>query len=134
MLAELQDQPGQYADGVPEQRAVGREVDVRLHHGGIDAELGAVLEAESDGGLDHGVIERADRGGGEASEGPVEGIVLGDRLPIERRKAPEGVAVGDALAQLAEIPVLHALEHERPQDRDGAQAAASRAGVLEPAH
>ena len=84
---ELPDQSRHHANGIPQQGTVRREMDVRLDHGGIDPELGAVLETERDRGLDHGVVEGAHRGGREAGEGPVERVVLGDGLGVEGRKA-----------------------------------------------
>ena len=47
-------------------------MDVGLHDGGIDAELGTVLEAEPDRGVHHSAVEGADRGGRQAAEGAVE--------------------------------------------------------------
>ena len=67
-------------------------------------------------------------------KGAVEGVVLGHGLGVEGREAPQRVAVGDALAQFAEIPGLDALEHEGAQDLGGAQAVAPRPGAPEPAH
>jgi hypothetical protein len=55
-------------------------------------------------------------------------------VAVERREDPERVAVGDALAQFAEIPVLHPLEHERAEDLGSGQALAPRPGAREPAH
>src|SRR3990167_4557365 len=133
VLAQVLDQPRDDADRIPEQRVVRGPMDVRLHHGGVDAELGAVLEAERDRGLDHGVVEGAHRGGREAGEGAVERVVPGHRLAVEGREAAQRVAVGDALAQFTEIPGLHPLEHEGPEDLGGAQAVAPRSGALEPA-
>src|SRR5437899_1492109 len=117
-----------------EQGAVPREVDVGLDDGGIDAELGAVLEAERDGGLDDGHIEGAHRGRGQPAESAMKGIVFGDRLAIEGREAPQGVAVGNALAQFAEIPRFDALEHKGPQGLGGAQTGPAGVGMLESPH
>ena len=60
--------------------------------------------------------------------------MLGHGLGIESREAPQRVAVGDALAQFAQIPGLDALEHEGAEDLGGAQAVAPRPGAPEPAH
>ena len=133
-LAETIHQTGEHADRVPEQGAVPREVDVGLDDGGIDAELGAVLEAERDGGLDHGRIEGAHRGRGQPAEGAMKGIVFGDGLAIEGREAPQGVAVGNALAQFAEIPRFDALEHKGPQGLGGAQTGPAGVGMRESPH
>jgi hypothetical protein len=109
-------------------------MNVRLHHGGVDAEVAAVLETEPDRRLDHGVVEGAHRRGRQATERAAEGVVLGHRLAIERRKDPERVPIGDALAQFAQIPGLHPLEHEGAEDLGRAQAGAPGLGTLEPAH
>ena len=132
--AETLDQPGEDADRIPEQRVVGGEMDVGLDDGGVDAELGAVLEAEPDGGLDDGVVEGADGGRREPQKGAIEGVVLGHGLGVEGREAPQRVAVGDALAQFAEIPGLDPLEHEGAEHLGGVQAVAPRPRAPEPAH
>jgi len=134
VLAEALDQPGEDADRIPEQGVVRGEMDVGLDDGGVDAEFGAILEPQRDRGVDDGVVEGADGVRGEAEKGAVEGIVLGHGLGIESREAPQRVAVGDALAQFAQIPGLDALEHEGAEDLGGAQAVAPRPGAPEPAH
>ena len=132
-LAQALHQPREDPDRIPEERAVRGEMDVGLHHGGVDAEGGAVLQTEPDRGLDHRVVERPDRRGGQAAEGAVEGVVLRPEGGIEGREAPQGVAVGDALAQFTEIPRLHPLEHEGAEDPGGAQAVAPCLGAAQPA-
>ena len=89
-------------------------MDVGLHHGGVDAERGAVLEAEGDGRLDDGIVEGADGGGRQAAEGAVKGVVLGHRGGVEGRDPAQRIAVRDPLAQFAEVPGLDSLEHEGP--------------------
>jgi hypothetical protein len=134
VLAQALHQAGDHAYRIPEQRTVRGPMNVGRHHGRVDAELGAILEAKRNRGLDDGVVEGADRGRGQAAEGAVEGVVLGHGGGVEGREDPERVAVGDALAQFAEIPRLHPLEHEGAEDLDGAQAVAPGLRALELAH
>jgi hypothetical protein len=61
----------------------------------------------------------------------MEGVVLGHRLGIEGRTAPQGVAVGDALAEFPQIPGLDSLEHEGAENLSGAQAIAPGPTALE---
>jgi hypothetical protein len=82
-LVETADQPADDADRVPEQGAVGRVVDVGFHHGGVGSEFLAVLQPESNRSPYHLLIEGFQGGGGEFAEGPVEGIVFGDRAAEE---------------------------------------------------
>jgi hypothetical protein len=109
-------------------------MDVGLHDGGIDAELDTILEAERDGRLDDGVVEGADRGRRQAAEGAVESVVLGHRLAVEGREQSQCVAVGDTLAQFAEIPGFDPLQNKGPEHLGGAQAVAPGLGACEPAH
>src|SRR5438034_2656482 len=99
-------------------------MNIGLYHRGINAQTLAVFQAELDGGLDHSLIDGLHGSRGEPGEGPVEGIVFGYAMTVEVGKAPQGVAIVDAFAQLAIIPVLDAHEDEGAQGLRGGDAAA----------
>ena len=88
-------------------------MDVGFYHGGIHAQLLAIFQTELDSGLHYRLVDGLHGGWGEAVESAVEGIVLGHQLAIEIRKGAQGIAVLDAFAPLAIVPVLDAHEHER---------------------
>ena len=64
----------------------------------------------------------------------MEGVVLGHRAGVEGREQPQRVAVGDPLAQFAEIPGLDPLQHEGAEHVGGAQALTPGARALESTH
>src|ERR1039458_9597761 len=98
-------------------------MNVGLHYRGVDAEFLAVFQTELDDRLDHGLVDGLQRGRGEAVEGPVEGVVLGDKVAVKLRKAAQRVAIVDPLAQFAIVPVLDAHESQRAQGLRGIDAA-----------
>ena len=122
-VAQALDQPREHAHGIPEQGAVRRANGCPSPPRWCRRGAGAPSSRPSaDRRLDHGVVEGAHRGGRQATEGAVERVVLGHGLAVEGREAPQRVAVGDALAQFAQIPGLDPLEHEGAEDLGGAQA------------
>lgn len=60
--------------------------------------------------------------------------MLGHALAAEVRKAAQGIAVIDAFAQLAIIPVFDTHEDERAQSLRRSDPVAAGVGVLQPAH
>src|SRR5438876_2565344 len=108
-------------------------MNVGFHYRGVDAEFLAVFQTELDGGLDYGLVDGFQRGRRESVEGPVEGVVLGDRVAVKLRKAAQRVAIVDTLAQFAIVPVLNAHESQRAQGLRGSDAATPGSGVLEAA-
>src|SRR5450755_4222035 len=108
-------------------------MNVGFHYRGVDAEFLAVFQTELDGSLNHGLVDGYQRGRGESVEGPVEGVVLGDKVAVKLRKAAQRVAIVDTLAQFAIVPVLDAHERQRTQGLRGSDAATSGGGVLEAA-
>jgi hypothetical protein len=79
------------------------------------------------------LVDRFQRGRREPVESPVEGIVFGDNLAIKLRKSAQCVAIVNALAQFAIVPVLDAHESQRAQGLRGRDAVAPGAGVLQAA-
>src|SRR6516165_151873 len=129
-LMEILDQARDRAHGVPQPGGIGRERDVRFYlrwypratAGHLPDRVGQRPALPPSGCW------------GEAVESAVEGIVLGHGLAIEVRKGAQGIAVLDAFAPLAIVPVLDAHEHKRaPGLRRGTPVAAG-VGVLQPAH
>jgi len=102
--------------------------------GGIHAQLLAIFQTELDSGLHYRPVDGLHGGWGEAVESAVEGIVLGHELAIEVRKGAQGIAVLDAFAPLAIVPVLDAHEHERAPGLRRGNPVAAGVGVLQPAH
>src|SRR5450631_695584 len=102
-----------------------------FHYRGVDAEFLAVFQAELDGRLNHGLVDGFQRGRRESVEGPVEGVVLGDKVAVKLREAAQRVAIVDTLAQFAIVPVLDAHESQRAQGLRGSDAATPGGGVLE---
>ena len=108
-------------------------MNIGFHDRGIDAEFLAVFQTELDGRLDHGLVDGFQRGRCESVEGPVEGVVLGDKVAVKLRKSAQCVAIVDALAQFALVPVLDAHESQRAQGLRGSDAVAPGAGLLQAA-
>jgi len=83
---EAIDQPRDDANHIPQQRVVGRMMNVGLHHRGVDAQLLAILQPEFDRRLHHQLIDRLERLGGQPIEAAIERIVSRHRLTIEVRE------------------------------------------------
>jgi len=130
---ELPDQAAEDAHRVPEQSAVGGVVDVGFDDRGVGAKFLAVLQPESDGRLDHLLIDDFQSGWGEPDEGAVEGVMFGDRGAEELGELPQGVAIGDAFAQLAIVPVLDAHQGEGAQHLRGVESVAAGGGLFQAA-
>jgi hypothetical protein len=64
----------------------------------------------------------------------VKGIVFGHGMAVKVGKAAQRVAVIDAFAQLAVIPVLDAHENQRAQSLRGGDAVAPGGRLLQTAH
>src|SRR5664280_3457524 len=108
-------------------------MNVGFHYRGVDAKFLAVFQAELDGSLNHGLVDGFQRGRRESVEGPVEGVVFGDKVAVKLRKAAQRVAIVDPLAQCAIVPVLDAHESQGAQGLRGSDAATPGGGVLEAA-
>jgi hypothetical protein len=90
----------------------------------------AVLQPESDRRLDHVLIDGVQGGWGEPDDGAMEGIVFGDGAAEELGELPQGIAIGDAFAQFAIVPVLDAHQGQGAQHLRGVQPIAAGGGVL----
>src|SRR6266851_1615301 len=107
-FSEAADQARNHAYHVPQQRVVGRMMNVGLHHRGVDAQLLAVLQSEVDRRLHHQIIDRLERLGREPGEAAMERIVSRHRQTIEVRELAQCASIGNPLAQFAILPVLDA--------------------------
>src|SRR5216683_1993830 len=125
------DQARDDANDIPQQRIVGRMMNVGLHHRGVDAQLSAVLQPEVDRRLHHQIIDRLERLGREPIEPAMERIVSRHRQTIEVCELAQCASIGNPLAQFAIVPVLDAHENQRAQDLLRRQAAATSLGVLQ---
>lgn len=132
-VVEVFEQTSDGAHRVPQQGGVGRVMNVGFHDGGVNAQFFAVLQTELDGHLNHGLVDSFQGGWCESIEGPVEGVVLGDKLAAKLRKSAQRVAIVDALAQFAIVPVFDAHERQRAQGLRGSDAIAPGARVLQAA-
>jgi hypothetical protein len=128
---ETPDQAAEDTDRIPEPGAVGGVVDVSFHDGGVGAEFLAVLQSESDRGQHHALIDGFEGDGGEPDEGAVEGSVFGDGPAEELGELPQGIAVGDAFAQLAIVPVLDAHQGQGAQDLRRIESVAAGGGFFQ---
>src|SRR5712692_2149663 len=106
-------------------------MNVGLDHRGVDTECLAVFQTEFNGCLHHRLIDSFQRRRGQPIEGAVEGIVLGDAVAVKLRKAVQGIAIVDALAQFAIVPAFDAHECERAEGLLGGDPTAPRARVLQ---
>src|SRR5204863_3602936 len=112
---------------------IGGVMNVGFHYRGVDAEFLAILQTELHGRLDYGLVDGFQRSRREPVEGPVKGVVLGDKLAVELCKSAQRVAIVDALAQFAIVPVLDTHESQRAQGLRWRDAVAPGAGVLQAA-
>src|SRR5712691_12284673 len=94
---EATDQARDDANDIPQQRIVGRMMNVGLHHRGVDAQLLAVLQSELDRCLHHQIIDRLERLGREPIEAAMERIVSRHRQTIEIRELAQCASVGNPL-------------------------------------
>jgi hypothetical protein len=125
------DQTGDDPHAIPQQGIVGGMVNVGFDHGAIGAQLLAVFQAESDGGSDHRIVDGLKRRGCQPVKGSIESIVLGNRLAMEVSEAPQGIPVGDALAQFAVVPVLDPHQGQRTERLLSRKPVASGVGLLQ---
>src|ERR1700674_1997092 len=130
-FGEATDQARNDANDIPQQRAVGRMMNVGLHHRGVDAQLLTVFQSEPDRRLHHQIIDRLERPGCEPSEAAGECIMSRHRQTIEVGELAQGASIGNPLAQFAIVPVLDAHENQRAQDLLRRQAAATSVSVLQ---
>ena len=85
-LAEPIKQMRQHAHGIPQQRAIGRIMDVGLHHRRVDTQLRAAFQPKIDRRLHHKGVDRPQCCRRQAHEGAVESVVLGHRPAAEPGK------------------------------------------------
>src|SRR6516164_2965479 len=128
---EVIDQARDDANDIPQQRVVGRMMDVGLHHCCIDTQLLAVLQSEVDGRLHHQFIDRPKRLGRQPIEAAVERVMSRHRHTIEVRELAQCVSIGNPLAQFAIVPILDAHQNQRAQDLLWRQSMAASIGILQ---
>jgi hypothetical protein len=109
-------------------------MNVSLDYRGVDAQLGAILQAKRDRGLNHQVVDRCERLRRQPIETAVERVVFGHRIPVEIGKLTQRHTVGDPFTQLAIIPILDAHQNQRAQHLRRRQSAATRARLLQTTH
>jgi hypothetical protein len=130
-FGEATDRARDHANDIPQQRIVGRMMNVGLHHRGVDAQLLTIFQSELDRGLHHQIIDRPERSGCEPSEATVECIMSRHRQTIKVGELAQGASIGNPLTQFAIVPVLDAHENQRAQDLLRRQAAATGLGFLQ---
>jgi len=111
----------------------GGVMNVGLNHGAVDPKLATILEFQVDRGLQHEFIDGLQRLESQAIKGAVEGIVFGYRLAEEMSEASQAVAVGDALAQFAQVPAFGPHQDQGTQNLRRSQPMATGSGFLQTA-
>jgi hypothetical protein len=91
-------------------------MNVRLNHGCVDPQLRAVLQAKVDRSLNDKVVDGSEGVRRQPIEVAVEGLVLGHWLAMKIRELTQRHSIGNAFTQFTVVPVLDALENERPQN------------------
>jgi hypothetical protein len=94
---EATDQARDDANDIPQQRIVGRMMNVGLHHRGVDTQLLAVFQSELDRRLHHQIIDRLERLGRQPIEAAVERIVSRHWQTIEVCELAQCASVGNPL-------------------------------------
>jgi hypothetical protein len=112
LAAKLFDQAGVDADDVPEQTTIGGKMDVGLHDRRVRTDLADVRESHLHGSIDDGIVDEPNRLRPKSVEVPIERSMVRDMPAVEVGEDTQAVAVGDALSQLAQIPVLDAQDDE----------------------
>ena len=79
------------------------------------------------------LIDGFQGGGGEPDKGAVEGIVFGDGAAEELGELPQGIAIGDAFAQLAIVPVFDAHQGQGAQHLRCIESVAAGGGFFQAA-
>jgi hypothetical protein len=108
-------------------------MNVSLDHRGVDPQLTTVLQAQLHGDSNNDIIDVFECLWRQPIDAAVEGIVLGYLVAVEISELPQGHSVGDALAQLAIIPVLDAHQKERAHHLTRGEAVAALARIFQAA-
>ena len=82
----------------------------------------------------HDSIDGLNRLGGDLHEGSMEGLVARYSIAPKGGELPQRETVGDSLPQLAQIPILDALEEQGAQGLLCAETPPSASRPFEPAH
>ena len=89
------DQARDHAYDVPQQRAVGRVMNVALYDSCIHPESVAIFQTQLHRRLHHQLIDSFQRLRSQSNKGAVEGVMLRHCLAVESRELAQRVAVGD---------------------------------------
>src|ERR1700746_1900278 len=108
-------------------------MNIGLNDSGVDAKFVGILQPQIAPRLYHQLIDRLQCLWGESIESAIEGMVFGYRFAEKVGEATQGIAIVDAFAQFAIVPVLDPHKNEGAQDLGGSQPLASRGRALEPA-
>ena len=130
-LCQAADQTGYDSHSIPQQRVVGRMMNISLHHRGVDTQLRAVLHSDVDGCLDQKIIDGFKRLRRELDKRPVEGVMFGHRITVEIRELAQRQSISNPLTQLAIVPILDAHQNQRAQDLLWRQSMAASVGILQ---
>ena len=105
-FGQTADQARDDADHIPQQRVVGRMMDVGLHHCRVDPQLRAVLQSEFHRRPNHQIVDRSQRLWGQTDEATLKGVMLRHRRTVEVGELTQRQSICDAFTQLAIVPVL----------------------------
>src|SRR5262245_24890397 len=100
------------AHHVPQQRVVGRMVNVGLHHRGVDPQLATVLQTKINRCVHDKVVDSSDGIRPKPVEVAMERMVPGYRLTIKIRELAQRHSIRDAFTQFTVVPILNAFENE----------------------
>ena len=115
-LSPATQNPRRHAPRVPQQRRVGRPMDVRFHRRGVGADRGSVDDPRLHRRLSQGRVDRFPRGRTDGLEASVEEAVV-HHGPLPRpQEILEELALRDPHLGLPQREALDRVDHQRPQD------------------
>src|SRR5436190_6226404 len=132
VLLGLIHEPHQNAHRVHEQRRVSWLVDVRFHHGAVDADLVPVVDLIVDGVLDEDYVDPLERERFDLLDVSLEGLLVGYwAADIEAAERPVADGVGEVERELVVAEPAELLHEDHTQHLLAAHSlpAASRTDV-----
>src|SRR6266404_1665562 len=113
---------GEHPYAIPQQGAVGRVVDIGLHHRGVHTEPAAANDPLLAGDGDHTGVELLDDLGTEHQSEPAEGLGIGNLLRPHPRELPIHQVCAHLALEHVVAPVTYVLEQQQPQHHFGGRA------------
>jgi hypothetical protein len=117
--AEPLQRPGQHADAIRQEGAVGRIVDVRLDHGRVDAQPPPAHDAPLAGDHHQARQKRLQRRAVEDLGEPDQGLRVGDAFALDAAEGSVDEVGPDLALALVKASVEQMREHKHPEDDGG---------------